>query len=278
MTRYTNLLDNLVLLGVPTIEVDGWETNGSATFNPKGGVNHHTAGPLKGVIPSLGICINGRPDVPGPLANVVGGRDHVARLISAGRANHAGRGGFRGLTGNSSVFGLEMEHCGYGDREPVTPDDFEFMARIQAAFAITGGYGADMVCQHWEWTTRKIDFVKSHFDPNTFRARVADLIIIAKQGTTPTPPREDDDMTPEEHQMLVKALAAAEEARGEAHAAGVRAQSLEESIKRIEFTLGTGDPDAATTGTMLPRLIKWATRTEKLNKAMATKLGVDPDA
>jgi N-acetyl-anhydromuramyl-L-alanine amidase AmpD len=35
-----------------------------------------------------------------------------AYVIAAGRANHAGEGGWKGLSGNSSVYGLEIEHTG----------------------------------------------------------------------------------------------------------------------------------------------------------------------
>ena len=195
MAHYTSLLENLKKYDVPVIEIDGWRTRGSSTFNPKGGVNHHTVGPRRGFVPSLGVCINGRSDVPGPLCHILGGRDHVARLIACGRANHAGKGGNFGLSGNSSVFGLEMEHTGIAATEPVLPETIEFMARIQAAFALTGGYNADKVMQHWEWTSRKIDFVKGSLDPNHFRGMVEDLL--KKGGVVlpppPLPPKPSED-------------------------------------------------------------------------------------
>lgn len=187
--RYPSLLNNLKRVGVPVIEIDGWRTRGSSTFNPRGAVNHHTVGPRRGIAPSLGTCINGRPDVPGPLCHVLGGRDHVARLITDGRANHAGAGGTRGLSGNSSVFGLEMEHTGIAATESVLPETIEFMARVQAAFCLTGGFGSNMVVQHWEWTTRKIDFVKGTLDPNEFRAHVQRVL---DRVSKPTPPPTKD--------------------------------------------------------------------------------------
>src|SRR3546814_12375897 len=58
-------------------------------------MNHHTAGPMTGLTPSLAIVKKGRSDVPGPLANAYGGRDTVLRILdmalaTIGRA--AGRG------------------------------------------------------------------------------------------------------------------------------------------------------------------------------------------
>ena len=66
MARYTDsVLRWFDVLDVEYLEIDGWRGRGADTFTPKGSVNHHTAGARKGVVPSLGTCINGRPDVPG---------------------------------------------------------------------------------------------------------------------------------------------------------------------------------------------------------------------
>ena len=63
--------------------------------------------------PSLEVCINGRPDLAGPLCNVMVGRDNTMFVVAAGRANHAGSGGWRGRSGNSTVYGIERENTGY---------------------------------------------------------------------------------------------------------------------------------------------------------------------
>lgn len=195
MPRYNDQLKaNLARCGVPFIEIDGWTTQGSSSFTPRGSTNHHTAGSLSGAVPSLWTCINGRSDVPGPLCNGLLGRDLVLRLITAGRANHAGRGGYRGLVGNSTVFGLEVEHVGVASREKVPAGLVEMAARVHAAFCLTGGYGVEMVHQHWEWTSRKIDFVKGTLDPNTFRRMVQNVIdeVTAKPKPPPPQPSEED--------------------------------------------------------------------------------------
>ena len=93
MPRDTGIADRLRAKGLNVVEVNGWRTRGAEGFNPRGSVDHHTAGPRKGNAPSLGVCINGRADLPGPLCNVLVGRDGTCYVVAAGRANHAGAGG-----------------------------------------------------------------------------------------------------------------------------------------------------------------------------------------
>jgi hypothetical protein len=158
----TGIADRLRAKGLTVVEVDGWRERGHrvngtlASFDPHGSVDHHTAGGRTGDCPSLGICINGRSDLPGPLCNVLMGRSNTCYVVAAGRANHAGSGGWRGLSGNSSVYGIERENCG-SDIEPWRPDQTDAAARAHAAL-IEGRAPADMVCEHKEWApARKID-------------------------------------------------------------------------------------------------------------------------
>jgi hypothetical protein len=181
--RDTGIADRLRAAGLRVVEVAGWQTAGSDSFAPAGSVNHHTAGPSTGSTPSLLTCIEGRPDLPGPLCNVYQSREpstDVAYVIAAGRANHAGEGGWRGLSGNASVYGLEIEHTGTG---PLPQHRIDLAAAIHAAMFL--GDPAN-VCQHREWTTRKID-VATNVDGNDFRARVT-------AARNPQPPDEDDAM------------------------------------------------------------------------------------
>jgi peptidoglycan hydrolase-like protein with peptidoglycan-binding domain len=168
-------------IGVQVVEIDGWQSRGRtyATFDPYGSVNHHTAGPRVGVAPSLGICINGRSDLPGPLCNVHQQRNDVVNVVAAGVANHAGRGSWQGMSGNQSVFGLEVEHCGYPD-EPFDDRRLDISYRVHAAF-LSGleKPNAVMQCQHYEWSTEgKIDFVKQLLPGGAdgFRNSVATLL------------------------------------------------------------------------------------------------------
>jgi len=192
----TGIANRLRDFGVPVVEVDGWQSRGSSSFTPRGSVNHHTAGGANGATPSLNTCIYGRSDLPGPLCNVMQSREpdgnDKAYVIAAGRANHAGDGGFRGLSGNSSVYGLEIEHVGTNS----ISEQRRIVASTIHAAMIVGTCGADMVCQHFEWTTRKIDLA-TEVDVNGWRNRVANAL--AQGGMTPPkpippPPEEDEDM------------------------------------------------------------------------------------
>ena len=182
------------LLGLPpaliarglTVELaPGWETRGSASFNPKAAVCHWTAGPTTGDRRSLLVCINGRRDLPGPLCNVFLTRSGVAVVVAAGRPNHAGQGGWRGVTGNSGAFGTEAENSGSGDWTDAQRWAFP---RINAAYCDLGGFGAEMVCGHHEWALpqgRKIDI--RDWPMPAMRDQVAAVL----GGRTP--PREDQN-------------------------------------------------------------------------------------
>lgn len=186
----TGLANRLRKRGVDVVEIGGWQTRGSSSFNPKGSVNHHTAGSASGAAPSLSICIYGRKDLPGPLCHVLLGRDLRAYVIAAGRANHAGTGGWRGLAGNSSVHGLEIEHTGYGQ----AADQLYVAIQIHAAFLEAPGSTLDpaMVCQHFEWTSRKVDFRElSPWSTQSFRDSIG---VALDPNITPIPPKNEDQM------------------------------------------------------------------------------------
>src|SRR5215467_4264002 len=100
--------------GLKVALVDGWESRGRAEMGRiEGVICHHTAGPKVGNMPSLNTLINGRSDLPGPLAQLGLGRDGTYYVISAGRCNHAGAGVWQGLTsGNGNFIGIEAENTG----------------------------------------------------------------------------------------------------------------------------------------------------------------------
>lgn len=188
MPRDTDIARRLRAAGLKVVEVAGWQTRGSVTFHPRGSVDHHTAGPRRGNAPSLGVCINGRPDLPGPLCHVLVGRDLTCYLIAAGRANHAGTGGWKGLTGNSSVYGVERENVGT-PVEPWTPEQTVHAATVHRALS-GGKFTPNFTCRHAEWAPRRK--VDTHsISGNLLRA------LIAKPTDPPEPPDPgDDDMAP----------------------------------------------------------------------------------
>lgn len=155
--------------GLTVVEVDGWRTRGSSDFNPHGHVCHHDVIPPATSTP--GIIINGRSGLPGPLANFWLERNGRVHLVAAGRANHAGLGGWRGLVGNSTVWGTEANNLG----TPATPwPDAQLDAwdRLCAATCEFSGFPPANVCGHKEWApTRKID--PHTLNMTAFRGRVA---------------------------------------------------------------------------------------------------------
>lgn len=185
MPRDTGIAQRLRNFGLNVVEVNGWRTRGSDTFNPKGSVDHHTAGPRKGNAPSLGICVNGRADLPGPLCNVLVGRDNTCYVVAAGRANHAGTGGWGGLQGNASVYGVERENVGDGS-EPWTLAQYDTAARVHAALVSAAGARADLVCEHKEWAPRrKVD--AWGVDGNVMRQLVRDRLAAPAPAPAPSP-------------------------------------------------------------------------------------------
>jgi hypothetical protein len=170
----TGIADRLRGAGLEVVECAGWQTRGSSSFDPRGSCDHHTAGPASGDAPSLNTVIHGRPDLAGPLCHVLIGRySNTCYVVAAGRANHAGSGGWGGLTGNSSVYGIERENVGT-TAEPWRPDQTDAAARAHAAL-IRGRADAGAVCRHAEWApSRKIDTHSLAGDD--LRARVASYL------------------------------------------------------------------------------------------------------
>jgi hypothetical protein len=182
----TWLADVLEAAGLKVVEQPGWQTRGRGDLGIiKGVMCHHTAGPLDAVMPSLDIVTNGRPDLPGPLAQLCLGRDGTFFVIAAGQANHAGEGNWRGIsTGNSSFIGIEAENTGEtsGPRaDPWPPAQLDAYRRGVAALLKKIGANEQMCCGHKEYALpagRKCD---PSFDMDDFRRQVA--VIMA--GTAP---------------------------------------------------------------------------------------------
>jgi N-acetylmuramoyl-L-alanine amidase len=186
--RHLKLPDALRRYGLTVELVPGWETRGSDAFNPRGSVAHHTAGPRTGDRPSLAICVRGRSDLPGPLCQVFLCRHGHAIVVAAGRANHAGRGGWRGLVGNSSVFGCEAEDDGDGTW---TQAQLWAYPRVHAAFhSLPGMADAGYCCGHKEWTSRKPD--PGGIAMSDFRSQVADLCAGVEPLPLPIPANQEE--------------------------------------------------------------------------------------
>src|SRR5260370_17384806 len=101
--------------GLKVAEQPGWRTRGRSDVGSiKGVMCHHTSGPPNGIMPSLGIVTNGRPDLAGPLAQLCLGRDGTFFVVAAGRCNHAGVGNWQSITtGNSSFIAIHAENTAF---------------------------------------------------------------------------------------------------------------------------------------------------------------------
>lgn len=172
--------------GLKVATVDGWDSRGNGDVGQVVGVIcHHTAGPRNGNMPSLQTLIDGRSDLPGPLAQVGLGRDGTCYVIAAGRCNHAGKGVWKGVTtGNTSFVGIEAENTGLSNDSPWPDVQMDAYRRLVAAVLKRLGQPADFCAGHKEYALpagRKPD---PDFDMVDFRKAVAEILA----GTKPTPP------------------------------------------------------------------------------------------
>lgn len=197
-------------------EFGGWQRHvRPGGFEPVGIVIHHTAGHN-----DLNTIINGRSDLPGPLANLYFDRDGAfpVTLVSAGRSNHAGAGASvvleevragtaagpdaaaRGLKdgpgGNFFFYGFEAENLGTGTQD--WPEaQYRAMVLCAAAICRFHGWNAGHVIGHREWTRRKPDprgFLMSTFrwDVHTVLTGAPAPITAPAPQPAPTPPAAPD--------------------------------------------------------------------------------------
>lgn len=162
MSRHVGLVDHLKKWGLDVEEIDGWRHRGRPyNFYPRAIFVHHTAsGAQSGNFASQNIVVNGRTGLPGPLSQVLLGRNATVRLVAAGYSNHAGYGGPRaGIPanmGNTYAYGIEAENNGLG--EPWGDKQLKAYYRLCAALlAWMKIKDVSKVFGHKEWTSRKID-------------------------------------------------------------------------------------------------------------------------
>ena len=150
MSRLTWLSDVAIETGYPVVEVDDWETRGySDGYSPSTVVAHHTAGPSgSGDMPSLGICVNGRSDLPGPLANYCLGRSGTIYVVASGKANNAGDGDWQSCDSNYCTVGIEAENDGSQPWPAVQLDSY---GRLVAGILDRLGRSTSYTCGHKEW-------------------------------------------------------------------------------------------------------------------------------
>jgi hypothetical protein len=235
----TWLADVLRNAGCKVVEQPGWKDRGRAEMGRvRGIICHHTGGPLHGNAPSLNLVTNGRPDLAGPLSQLVLGRDGTFFVVAAGRCNHAGAGAWHGVTnGNSEMIGIEAENAGTGlDPWP----DSQMQAYVWGVAAILAHVGANdlMACGHKEYALPKGRKIDPSFDMVAFREAVQNRML---SGPAVAVPAADPVRA-----MLAKG------SRGE-------------SVKQLQSLLGLGvDGD-------------FGPATDKAVRAYQTAHGLEPD-
>ena len=164
--------------GVAIAEYDGWTTRGrdAATGKPFGPVhgvlNHHTVATnsLKS------IAVDGRPDLPAPLAHAHLAKTGTLTLTSCHRANHAGLAAKNvydaivaekplpkqskasgTVDGNDCLYGIEVENLG-DLKDTYTKAQYDALVRYNAAICRHHGWGSGSVAGHLETSVEgKVD-------------------------------------------------------------------------------------------------------------------------
>src|SRR5262245_42738289 len=179
------LPDVLKAAGLKVDPVDGWQSRGRGDVGKILGVLcHHTAGPKNGNMPSLDILIKGRPDLPGPLAQLGLARDGTYFVIAAGKANHAGKGNWKGVVnGNTNMIGIEAENTGLPNDSPWPAVQIDAYHRGVAAILKHVGKASDFCAGHKEYALPRGRKSDPNFDMIPFRSAVAAIM----NGTAPAP-------------------------------------------------------------------------------------------
>jgi hypothetical protein len=198
---------------VPFREIDGWDSATSGRddetgkeFGPVHGVVIHHTGDDAPDTADRNVIINGRSDLPGPLAQSGLNDDGVVDLITPHRANHAGGGdpdvlmaivdesyndyppatheheGSAGsIDGNDCFYGIETYYSG---GHSMTPAQYDSAVGWAAAICDFHGWSAKSVIGHKEWSDWKVD--PGHVDMKEFRADVQQRINQTQGARMPT--------------------------------------------------------------------------------------------
>lgn len=183
-----------------------------------GAMDHHIVSRRsQGLTPFYSLVRNGRSDVPGPLCNIYGGWDRVARIVTMGLANHPGKGGPWVISGhripqdNGRYYFLGTEFEGGLNEADWDADYRRFMGAVNAGKLdyireLRSGVTIrdTALCEHSNWARpkgRKIDrlgYTQARGIAEMQAARRTSEvggITIPPTTTTPrTTAQEDEDM------------------------------------------------------------------------------------
>ncbi|GAA1361387.1 peptidoglycan recognition protein family protein [Brevibacterium luteolum] len=185
---YDRLLRAVKASGLPYTVVGGAASRGRGTMRSIQTITlHHTATPRsyrKGVdYPTFNVVKNGRPGLPGPLAQLGLGRSGHVYLFAAGIANHAGRSRATSMT-NKYAIGIEAE----GANEAWPEQQYDAYVRLVRALLDECDLPVSRALRHAETCSppgRKPD---ASFSGPAFRRAVDNLSL--KKSPTPAPEKK----------------------------------------------------------------------------------------
>lgn len=178
MAYQTGVLDALRDFGIRFTEEPGCRTRGSINFAPRGVMIHHT-----GVNSDITAMLrDGRPGLTGPLCNIELRRHGHVHVIALGRANHAGAGSFRGLSGNSVFWGIEPS----SDGKTWTDAQRHMYPLLTAALCRYSNIDPSMVPGHKEYAGYRGKWDPGAWDMNWHRSQTG--LFLRGGGVAPPPP------------------------------------------------------------------------------------------
>jgi peptidoglycan hydrolase-like protein with peptidoglycan-binding domain len=150
--------------GLKVSLVDGWETRGQGDVGDIFGIIcHHTgtSNPQRLNMPTLRSLRDGRKAsaklqaLPGPLAQLGLARDGTFFVVAAGRAIHAGKGSFQGVSGNRHFIGIEAENEGSMGDFPWPDAQLDAYQRGVAAILKHLKKNSTFCCGHKEYAPKR---------------------------------------------------------------------------------------------------------------------------
>jgi hypothetical protein len=174
MGRALWLADVARSAGLHVFEVDGWKTRGNANLSPQVLICHHTGDSLSaGNAGGLGVVVNGRTGLPGPIANYFLARNGDVYVVASGISNNAGVGNARiiGRTDiNQNYQTVSIEGVNNGGSEPW--NNYQAYVKLVTAILKYKQWDISKIIAHKEWALPQGRKDDPTFDMNKFRLDV----------------------------------------------------------------------------------------------------------
>ncbi len=183
MSYEVGVLDVLRDFGINFTEEPSCRSRGSINFSPRAVMAHHTGADTD----VTAMLRDGRPGLGGPLCNFELRRHGRVHCIALGRANHAGAGDFRGLSGNSYFWGIEASSAG----KTWTDAQREMYPLLSAALCAYSGVDESWVGAHKEYAGYRGKWDPGNWDMHWHRERTRYCLL---HRSKPEPELEEEDM------------------------------------------------------------------------------------